>query len=152
MSYLHLNNRSEHKKGESTILSICVVHPSSSDPQITAMDTDNHLSSGKNRKPGKHSNKLCNTEEKKIDFVLRAGEEGTSVTSLAFSFDKNARGLVEKSQLCFLIVAESLIGLHCLSDRGLRLAGRKKLTSLANDLTADVKQRTRIQLFKYYTK
>ena len=57
MSYLHLNIRSEHKKGESTMLSICVVHPSSTDPEIIAMDTGNHRSSGKNRNPGKKNKK-----------------------------------------------------------------------------------------------
>ena len=41
------------------MLSICVVHPSSTDPEIIAMDTGNHRSSGKNRKPGKKNN-ICN--------------------------------------------------------------------------------------------
>ena len=39
------------------MLSICVVHPSSTDPEIIAMDTGNHRSSGKNRKPGKKKQK-----------------------------------------------------------------------------------------------
>ena len=39
------------------MLSICVVHPSSTDPEIIAMDTGNHRSSGKNRKPGKKQKK-----------------------------------------------------------------------------------------------
>ena len=39
------------------MLSICVVHPSSIDPEIIAMDTGNHRSSGKNRKPGKKKQK-----------------------------------------------------------------------------------------------
>ena len=77
MSYLHLNIRSEHKKGESTMLSICVVHPSSTDPEIIAMDTGNHRSSGKNRKPGKKNTKknmICNTEEKML--IFPEGERG----------------------------------------------------------------------------
>lgn len=77
MSYLHLNIRSEHKKGESTMLSICVVHPSSTDPEIIAMDTGNHRSSGKNRKPGKKKQKkniICNTEEKML--IFPEGERG----------------------------------------------------------------------------
>ena len=51
------------------MLSICVVHPSSTDPEIIAMDTGNHRSSGKNRKPGKKNKKkntICNTEEKML--------------------------------------------------------------------------------------
>ena len=57
------------------MLSICVVHPSSTDPEIIAMDTGNHRSSGKNRKPGKKKPKkkniICNTEEKNVDISRR---------------------------------------------------------------------------------
>ena len=59
------------------MLSICVVHPSSTDPEIIAMDTGNHRSSGKNRKPGKKKTKknmICNTEEKML--IFPEGERG----------------------------------------------------------------------------
>lgn len=58
------------------MLSICVVHPSSTDPEIIAMDTGNHRSSGKNRKPEKKEKKniICNTEEKML--IFPEGERG----------------------------------------------------------------------------
>lgn len=59
------------------MLSICVVHPSSTDPEIIAIDTGNHRSSGKNRKPGKkqqQKNMICNTEEKML--IFPEGERG----------------------------------------------------------------------------
>ena len=59
------------------MLSICVVHPSSTDPEIIAMDTGNHRSSGKNRKSGKKTKKkniIYNTEEKML--IFPEGERG----------------------------------------------------------------------------